>query len=127
MPDTSLSTGAMKLMIWPKGSDLAPIKAAVLALNLPYSVSPFWFDPTQYADERVLVLADGFEYSTIADRIYPKSASVLPDAILWCLGEKELERGPSYAEDVMSRILNGAVMTDIWHTPGDEPKEDEPW
>lgn len=93
--------GARKLVIWPKGTDLAPIKAAVLALDLPFQVAPFWFDPGHHDGSRVLVLEDGFEYSTIVDRIYPKNPAVLPDAILWCLGEKELDRGPSYCEDVM--------------------------
>ena len=95
--------GARKLLIWPKDADLAPVKAAVLGLGLPFKVQPFWFDPGNNDGTRLLVLEDGFEYSTIVDRIYPKTHAVLPDAILWCLGEKELDRGPSYCEDVMAK------------------------
>lgn len=125
MPDTSLSSGARKLMIWPKDSDLAPIKQAVLDLKLPYRVQPFWWSPDINDGTRVLVLADGFEYSTITDRIYPKNPSVLPDAILWCLEEKELDRGPSYWVDVMESY--GLKLVDVFSLTGEGLEEDEPW
>ena len=118
--------GARKLVIWPEGADLMPVKEAFMTLSLPYKVQPFWFSAEYNDDERVLVLADGFDYSTIVDRIYPKKLSLLPDAILWCLGEKELDRGPSYAEDVMERLL-GAKLVDILHEPDEQPGEGESW
>lgn len=127
MPDTSPSTGARKLVIWPPKTDLTRVKAAVLGLNLGYPVQPFWFDPGNNDGTRVLVLEDGFDYSTITDRIYPKTDAVLPDAILWCLGEKELERGPSYAEDVMASYGLKLIDIEPWGATGDEPREGEPW
>lgn len=114
MPDTSPSTGARKLYLWPQGADLEPIKSTVVALKLPYKVMPFWFDPAYNTGDRVLVLEDGFEYSTIVDRIYPKNSAVLPDAILWCLGEKELDRGPSYSDDVMEGYGFKLVGIEEW-------------
>ena len=114
MRDTSPSTGARKLLIWPPKADLSRVKAAVLDLKLGYKVQPFWFDPGNNDGTRVLVLEDGFEYSTITDRIYPKTDAVLPDAILWCLGEKELERGPSYCEDVMEGYGLKLVAIEEW-------------
>jgi len=115
-----------KLVIWPEGIDLAPVKAAALSLGLPYKIMPFWFDARYNDDSRVLVLADGFEYSTIVDRIYPRRPDLLADAILWCLHEKELERGPVLANDTMKKLL-GAEFVGIWHEKGEEPGEDDPW
>ena len=73
----------------------------------------------------MLALSD-FIWSPIVDYVHPRNDAVLPDAIMWCLGEKELERGPHLAEDTMRSIL-GAELVDIWDMRGEPAKEDEPW
>lgn len=129
MPDTS-NTGSRKLVIWPKGSDLAPIKEAVLALDLPFKVIPFWFDAQVSGEDRVLVLADEYPWGLISDSIYPKSPGLMKPAIEWCLGLRELERGPRLWIDKMQEVFGPGVVfrgTEPWSAQGSQPTGDEPW
>lgn len=103
------NAGSRKLVIWPKGADLAPIKEAVLALNLPFKVIPFWFEPEVSGEDRVLVLADEYPWGLISDSIYPKNPALMVPAIEWCLGLRELERGPRYWKDKMVEAFGPGV------------------
>ena len=104
-------TDARPLRVWPEGADLSAVKAAILSLAAGGGprAQPFWF--SLKSDDRVLVLADGFEYGTVRDYIFPKTGTEaqLSTAIKWCLGEIELEDGPHWHLDMMSRLFGGPV------------------
>ena len=103
-------TDARPLRIWPEGADLSGVKAAALKLvggKLDYAIQPFWFSLAN--EDRVLVLEDGFEYGTVRDYIYPRTPEQMELAILWCLGENELDRGPHLHLDTLSRLFGGPV------------------
>lgn len=96
-----------QLLIWPEGAGLAPVKTAFESLNAPFKASPHWFQLGVH-EGRVLVLADGFNF--IHDHIYPKSESLLPMAIEWVLGLRELDRGPRLVNDILSKAIGGEVI-----------------
>ena len=102
-----MSKGTPKpIYLWPKGADLATVKAAVLDLNLPTSVRPFWWEagvPGPCID-----LDGTFDY--IHDNLRPRTPESLKAAILYCLGEKELTRGPRLVLDMLNDILGGEVI-----------------
>lgn len=123
---TTSNPGSRRLVIWPQGSDLTPIKEAVMALGLPYKVAPFWLDLQSSHDDRVLVLADNFDAPLVCDSIYPKNPERLKDAILWCLGEKELERGPRLYIDKMREIFGEGVV-EIWEPEKGETEKADAW
>jgi len=96
-----------RLFIWPKGADVAAVKAVVedLVPELGYKVKPFWYDVATSEDvERVLVLADGFENAPVVDYIYPKTTALTHEAVEWSLGLRE-SRGARLAIDTMRRIF----------------------
>lgn len=70
------------IYLWPKGGDLSRVKAAVLALNLPYKVRPFWFKPG--AHSKVIALAPGFTH--IVDHLEPLNEKTMSIAVQWALG-----------------------------------------
>lgn len=92
--------------MWPRLEKSDPrvlaVKDAVLKLNLGRSIKPFWFEPGVSVDvERVLVLADGFQYSPVIDYIYPKNPAMMKEAVQWALGVKRESRG---ARDSMAKM-----------------------
>ena len=105
-----MSKGTPKpIYLWPKGADLATVKAAVLDLNLPTSVRPFWWEagvPGPCID------LDG-TFDHIHDSLTPKTPETLKLAILYALGEKELTRGPVLVLDKLKRGLGTDDITEI--------------
>ena len=97
---------ARPLYLWPKGHDLSAVKDAVLSLNLPYRTKPFWFTPG--VPGPVIDLDGTFDY--IHDNLRPRTPESLKVAILYCLGEKELTRGPRLVLDMLNDILGGEVI-----------------
>ena len=98
-----------------------------MSLGLPFKVTPFWFDVHASGDDRVLVLADGFEWPLVADWIHPKSAARLSDSILWCLKEKELERGPHLYIDKMREIFGPELIETPWEPDSAESTKVDAW
>ena len=97
---------ARPLYLWPKGHDLSAVKDAVLSLNLPYRTKPFWFQPG--VPGPVIDLDGTFDY--IHDNLRPKTPESLKAAILYCLGEKELTKGPRLVINMLNDILGGGVI-----------------
>lgn len=78
----------MPLYLWPKGADLAQVKAAVLATELPFKVKPFWFTPGQH--ERCIVIGEVGDLPILADYVRPKSQAAHEKAVRWFFGLEEL-------------------------------------
>jgi len=98
-----------RLFLWPKGADprkVAAVKGAVLALNLPYTVKPFWYSvETSEEAKRVLVLEDGFDNGPVVDYIYPKKPAMVEEAVKWALGIQAESRGARLSMDLMRSIF----------------------
>ena len=106
MPD------ARALYVHPKGADLSALKAAVLELDLPYSVRPFWAEVGQLGP--VIDLDGTYQYLT--ESLYPKTPEAMKLAVLHALGEKTLTRGPTTTLDKLKRNLGEDVreVQDEW-------------
>lgn len=105
-----------RLHIWPKLAKDDPrvlkIKEVVVGLNLGYSVKPFWWQPGVSTDvERVLVLAEGFEYGAVVDYIYPKKPAMAEEAVRWALGVQDESRGARDSFAKLSEIFPGITPT----------------
>lgn len=74
------------IYLWPKGADLSKVKAAVLSLNLPFKVSPFWFKPGAHG--KVIALEPGFTH--IVDHLEPLNEKTMAIAVQWALGLTEV-------------------------------------
>ena len=97
---------ARAIYLHPRGADLSAVKDAVLSLNLPYRTKPFWFTPG--VPGPVIDLDGTFDY--IHDNLRPKTPESLKAAILYCLGEKELTKGPRLVINMLNDILGGGVI-----------------
>ncbi|QAU07392.1 hypothetical protein SEA_ALLEB_60 [Microbacterium phage Alleb] len=115
-----------RLFIWPKGSrKVNAVKEVVMALDLGYSVKPFWYNVESSADvKRVLVLEAGFENSPVVDYIRPMKKAQLEEAVLWALGVNEESRGARLALDTMKRIF-GEDLTMRIETETEEEDSDD--
>lgn len=116
-----------RLFIWPKGSKkVEAVKEVVMALDLGYSVKPFWYNVETSADvKRVLVLEDGFENSPVIDYIRPMKKAQLEEAVRWALGVEDESRGARLALDTMKRIFGESLTMRIEKEEDDEP--DDEW
>ena len=105
-------TDPRAIYIFPEGADLAPLKAAVLELALPYPTRPFWFRPGVPAP--VIDLDGTFDH--LHEHLRPKTHESMKLAVLHCLGEKELDKGPRRVIDRMKAILGDDVkeVYDEW-------------
>ena len=83
---SSTEKAEQPIYLWPKGADLADLKSAVLALNLPFRVRPFWFEPGKHS--KVIALEPGFQH--IVDHVYPKNEQTAQLAVQWALGMIDL-------------------------------------
>lgn len=112
-----------RLFIWPKGSKkVDAVKEVVMALDLGYSVKPFWYSVESSADvKRVLVLEAGFENSPVVDYIRPMKKAQLEEAVRWALGVQEESRGARLALDTMKRIFGEDLTMSV---EKDEEEED---
>ncbi|AWY05038.1 hypothetical protein SEA_HORTUS1_59 [Microbacterium phage Hortus1] len=112
-----------RLFIWPKGSKkVEAVKEVVMALDLGYSVKPFWYNVESSADvSRVLVLEAGFENGPVIDYIRPMKKAQLEEAVRWALGANEESRGARLALDTMKRIFGEGLTMRI---EKDEEEED---
>lgn len=97
---------AKPLYIWPPGVDLSELKSVVVGINLGYPVRPFFFKPG--VPGPVIDLDGTFDY--IHDNLRPKTPESLKAAILYCLGEKELTKGPRLVINMLNDILGGGVI-----------------
>ena len=75
-----------RLFIWPKVRKDHPkiltLKQVVLDLDVGFPVRPFFYEGGVSADvDRVLVMAELFEWSPIVDYIRPTKKSQLPEAV----------------------------------------------
>lgn len=103
-----------RLMIWPKGADVAEVKAVVESLDLGYVVRPFWYTEHSEGVERVLVLAEGFQHGTIVDYIRPLKKEQMPEAVRWALGLQAESRGARLAQATWDRIFGAPVKIGVW-------------
>ena len=99
-------TDPRALYLHPQGADLSAVKAAVMSLELGYPIRPFWYEPG--VPGPVIDLDGTFDY--IHDNLRPRTPESLKAAILYCLGEKELTRGPRLVLDMLNDILGGEVI-----------------
>lgn len=96
--------------MWPKLEKDDPrilkVKEVVIGLDLGYAVKPFWYTPgASEGVERVVVLADGFEYGTLVDYIYPKKPSMVQEAVEWALRVRDDSRGSHGSLDLLKSIF----------------------
>lgn len=85
---SSESVTIQPLYLWPKGADLADIKLAVAAANLPFKVRPFWFQPGKHS--KCIVLDEVGDLPITAEYVRPKSADAREKAVRWFFGLEEL-------------------------------------
>lgn len=93
------------LYLWPRGTSLEQIKAAVLSLNLPFKVRPFWYEPGKH--NRVVALGPDFKH--IVDHVYPKTPASMRIAVKWALGLEELSQAHTI-EKKMQRIFGDGTV-----------------
>lgn len=114
---SSTSSESVKpIHVWPKGADLGPLREAVIALELPFKVKPFWFEPGKH--DRVIALSAGFDL--IVDHVYPKTLEARKAAVEWFFDLRELPQ----AKTVKSKLdsIFGEV-TEVWDSPFDDTEE----
>lgn len=102
------------LYVWPKGCDLAGLKAAVLDLDLPFRVAPYWFEPGKH--DKCIALSDGFDW--VVDHVYPKSPAALQASVEWFFGMRDLPQ----AKTVLSKMESvfGDGTQEVWDWPSSE-------
>ena len=115
-----------RLVIWPKVRKDHPkiltLKQVVLDLDVGFPVRPFFYEGGVSADvDRVLVMAELFEWSPIVDYIRPTKKSQLPEAVRWALGLTD-SRGARTSLDTMKRIFGEDLTMRI---EKDEPEEED--
>jgi hypothetical protein len=101
------------LYLWPKGADLALIKSAVAAANLPFKVKPFWFEPGKH--ERCIALEADFPY-VMAEHVYPKSEKTAAMAVEWFFWMRELPVAKSPIEKL--KAIFGDDVAEVWDDTG---------
>ena len=115
-----------RLFIWQKVRKDHPkiltLKQVVLDLDVGFPVRPFFYEGGVSADvDRVLVMAELFEWSPIVDYIRPTKKSQLPEAVRWALGLTD-SRGARTSLDTMKRIFGEDLTMRI---EKDEPEEED--
>ena len=118
-----------RLFIWPKVRKDHPkiltLKQVVLDLDVGFPVRPFFYEGGVSADvDRVLVMAELFEWSPIVDYIRPTKKSQLPEAVRWALGLTD-SRGARTSLDTMKRIFGDDLTMRIEKDAPEEEESDE--
>lgn len=119
-----------RLFLWPKvpkdHPKIATLKQVVLDLDVGFPVRPFFYEGGVSADvDRVLVMADNFEWSPIVDYIRPTKKGQLPEAVRWALGLTE-SRGARESLDTMKHIF-GEDLTMRIEKEEEEDDGEEGW
>lgn len=120
-----------RLFLWPKlpkdHLKIATLKQVVLDLDVGFPVRPFFYEGGVSADvDRVLVMADDFEWSPIVDYIRPVKKGQLPEAVLWALGLTE-SKGARASFDTMKRIFGEDLTMRIEQEEPEEEDDDGDW
>lgn len=109
----SSSSTVRPLYLWPEGTDLGPVKAAVEAANLPFKVRPFWFQPGKHA--RCIALAPDFPFIA-AEHVYPRSPGNATLAIQWFFDLVELPHVHT-TQTKLEKVF-GEDVNEVWDGAG---------
>lgn len=90
------------------------LKTAVIDLNLPFKVAPYWFKPGEH--DRCIALDIDFPYLT--DHVYPKSESALRASVEWFFGLRDLEHVKTTVGKLES--IFGPGVQEVWDWPPNE-------